>query len=259
MYPIVLFAVIFAGSWLLFWTRSKRPKTDKNVLFVVAHPDDECMFFGPTLLNEIRWRAREKRSKVHLLVLSTGNFYGDGRLRKEELDSACHFLLKYCSKEMSNDDERVFVWEVIDHSGLPDSPNVQWSADLIGNLVNNYVKKHSIDKVITFDEQGISGHSNHIAIHLALSVRLDPSIQLWYLQSVALWRKYLSAFDLLFTCISSLYHNYWDVYFLTLFDYLYLVQTLRRHQSQMLWFRYLYSSTSRYMFINTLTPRPEKV
>ena len=35
-------------------------------------------------------------------------------------------------------------------------------------------------------------------------------------------------------------------------EYFRLIKALRQHRSQMLWFRYLYSFTSRYMFINTL-------
>lgn len=41
----------------------------KRVLFVIAHPDDESMFFGPTIL------ALTKRSEVYLLCLSNGKFW----------------------------------------------------------------------------------------------------------------------------------------------------------------------------------------
>lgn len=40
----------------------------RRVLFIMAHPDDECMFFGPTILNTIR----SSGSTVYLLCLSTG-------------------------------------------------------------------------------------------------------------------------------------------------------------------------------------------
>lgn len=40
----------------------------KRVLFVIAHPDDECMFFGPTILNF----TKNSNCLVYLMCLSTG-------------------------------------------------------------------------------------------------------------------------------------------------------------------------------------------
>lgn len=39
----------------------------KNVLFVTAHPDDECMFFAPIILQLARC------AQVYLLCICTGN------------------------------------------------------------------------------------------------------------------------------------------------------------------------------------------
>lgn len=41
----------------------------KRVLIVTAHPDDESMFFGPTILT----LAQRPNCKVHLLCLSNGS------------------------------------------------------------------------------------------------------------------------------------------------------------------------------------------
>lgn len=46
---------------------SKFPQT-KRVLIVTAHPDDECMFFGPTILSLIG----RKQCQIYLLCLSNG-------------------------------------------------------------------------------------------------------------------------------------------------------------------------------------------
>lgn len=64
------------------------PFTTNQVLLVIAHPDDECMFFGPTLTS-LRTLTR---SKVHVLCLSTGNADGLGSLRKKELVKSCQIL-----------------------------------------------------------------------------------------------------------------------------------------------------------------------
>ena len=41
-----------------------------KVLFVTAHPDDEVMFFSPTILNHI---ADPNKYEVFILCLSTGS------------------------------------------------------------------------------------------------------------------------------------------------------------------------------------------
>lgn len=50
----------------------KDVKNPHRVLIVIAHPDDECMFFGPTVLNF----TKQNQCKVYLICLSTGlNFF----------------------------------------------------------------------------------------------------------------------------------------------------------------------------------------
>ena len=46
---VLSFCLIFYG--LIAKAKSKEIKTAKRVLLVVSHPDDECMFFGPTVLS----------------------------------------------------------------------------------------------------------------------------------------------------------------------------------------------------------------
>lgn len=46
-------------------------KNPKRVLFVIAHPDDECMFFGPTVLHF----TRQPDCAVYLMCLSTGGIF----------------------------------------------------------------------------------------------------------------------------------------------------------------------------------------
>ena len=46
----------------------------KRVLLVTAHPDDECMFFGPTIVNV------DEISKLYLLCCSPGKLIIPGFL-----------------------------------------------------------------------------------------------------------------------------------------------------------------------------------
>lgn len=63
---VVLYVCVVRWKVLNFRKGVRNPK---RVLFVIAHPDDECMFFGPAVLSF----TREKGSVVYLMCLSTGN------------------------------------------------------------------------------------------------------------------------------------------------------------------------------------------
>ena len=70
---LILSLGIFLGIWqyLVRHTSVRGPlwlfSTPSNVLIVTAHPDDECMFFSPTILSLSRLGH-----KIYLLCLSTG-------------------------------------------------------------------------------------------------------------------------------------------------------------------------------------------
>lgn len=53
--------------------------TAKNLLVVTAHPDDECLFFSPSILGVLN---RNKNIKGGLVVMSTGTSCGTSLHRK---------------------------------------------------------------------------------------------------------------------------------------------------------------------------------
>lgn len=59
----VLYTLIFYKK---NWSCSKI-KGAKRALFVTAHPDDECMFFGPTIVHFV-----QQGIDVHLLCITEG-------------------------------------------------------------------------------------------------------------------------------------------------------------------------------------------
>lgn len=50
-------------------TRNEPGSPKVKALVVTAHPDDECMFFGPTILG-----LRQQNAEVYGLVLSNGEY-----------------------------------------------------------------------------------------------------------------------------------------------------------------------------------------
>ncbi|XP_067866968.1 N-acetylglucosaminyl-phosphatidylinositol de-N-acetylase isoform X3 [Heterodontus francisci] len=205
-------------------------------LLVTAHPDDECMFFAPALL-----RLVGRGLSVHLLCLSTGNFYNQGEVRKKELLQSCAVLGIPSSRVT-----------VLDHRALPDHPGVQWDPELIAMLILRHVQKHHISLVLTFDEDGVSGHANHIAVYYAIrklysEKKLPNGCQALVLQSTNILRRYISILDLPLSWLRP--HHV--MYILHSWEYQQAKKAMYCHQSQLLWFRHLYLYISRYMFINT--------
>ncbi|UZJ51850.1 hypothetical protein CBS101457_001170 [Exobasidium rhododendri] len=80
-----------------FCSHSWLPKT---VLIVTAHPDDEVMFFAPTILALVGLGVQ-----VHALCLSVGNAENLGRIRKQELVDSYVSLGVAAQHVQSIDDE----------------------------------------------------------------------------------------------------------------------------------------------------------
>lgn len=152
----VLLAVYACLSTLLYWMVFRwryqiRLPTAKRVLIVTAHPDDECMFFGPTILALTRRGCR-----VFVLCLSNGNHEKQGHVRRQELWDACEVL--------RIDKEDVTLCSV---THLPDDPTVEWKVDLVAQMVLKHLEMLDIQLLITFDKNGVSNHANHCAIFYA--------------------------------------------------------------------------------------------
>ncbi|XP_075710495.1 N-acetylglucosaminyl-phosphatidylinositol de-N-acetylase isoform X1 [Rhinoderma darwinii] len=206
-------------------------------LLLIAHPDDECMFFAPTILGLLQGQR-----PLSALCCSTGNYYNQGETRKKELIKSCAAL--------GIDPLNVTL---IDHSDLPDSPTVKWDEHLLSSLVLNHIQEKNIDLVITFDEGGVSGHSNHVALYRAIrslhnSGKLPAGCSVLLLESVNILRKYLSVLDLPLSWFCGP-----DVLFISSGgQYSQAKEAMLHHQSQLLWFRHIYLFFSRYMMINSL-------
>ncbi|XP_030010873.1 N-acetylglucosaminyl-phosphatidylinositol de-N-acetylase-like [Sphaeramia orbicularis] len=251
--PVVVSVVLLFCVWMKWAFRAHRRRMDwclrrfgsagaeVRVLVVTAHPDDECMFFGPSII-----RLTEEKAEVHLLCLSEGNYYNQGSQRREELLNSCSLL--------GIPQSRVTL---VDHRSLPDDPTAEWSISLVSSLISKHIKAHSFNMVLTFDSAGVSGHSNHVSIfkavsHLASSGHVPDDCCLLSLDTVGLFRKYVSVLDLplSWTLSSSL------CVFSGLWGYRRARDAMLCHRSQLLWFRHLYMVFSRYMFVNTFQMIP---
>ncbi|CAF3353879.1 unnamed protein product [Rotaria sp. Silwood1] len=235
-----------------------------RLLLTVAHPDDECLFFSPT----IHVLQKQYHVNLSLLVFSRGNHAGLGYIRAIELFGSCQAL--------NIPKERCIS---LDLPNIQDNPKVWWSEQQLIPLINQYIDKWSIDILVSFDSKGISGHINHRAV--ASAVRLltkntttnnNTMIKMSYeLKSVSILRKYSSLFDFYLIFISFIPRflrsllsysipcnliSSPDLSRILLIntpsDYIMSRNAFASHRSQHSWDRYIYLIASRYMFINEL-------
>ncbi|XP_061817951.2 N-acetylglucosaminyl-phosphatidylinositol de-N-acetylase [Nerophis lumbriciformis] len=215
---------------------------DIKALIVTAHPDDECMFFGPTIIRLVEFKVN-----VHLMCLSQGDYYHQGAQRKQELYDSC--------AKLGIPSSRITI---INHKKLPDDPKVEWSISLAASIIAKHLEAHSVNMVLTFDGRGVSGHANHISIykavrHLVYTDQVPNDCCFLSLVTVGLLRKYVSFLELPFSWLlpSSLCcMNGSD-------GYSQCKAAMLCHRTQLVWFRYLYVTFSRYMYINTFQMIPQ--
>ncbi|CAK7222081.1 N-acetylglucosaminyl-phosphatidylinositol de-N-acetylase [Sporothrix curviconia] len=262
--------------------------TNKRICLLIAHPDDEAMFFAPSVLALTR---PETGNHVKILCLSSGNAAGLGETRKRE-------LVKSAMALGLRDEDDVFV---VDSPDFQDSMTTEWDSQTIATLLakaftpgaaasakKDEPTKASIDVLLTFDGQGVSGHPNHISLYrgarrfVAALVQGKPGwrppVDLYTLTSVSLLRKYTWVLDLLPTLgawswqlraatngttatakATAKEHPAALVYLADLspsatgggLGTAWRAMTTA-HQSQMVWFRYGWIALSRYMVINDL-------
>ncbi len=237
----LLLVSIFSSCFVFYLVISKRIMNtslkhfnkETRALIVTAHPDDEVMFFGPTILALV-----EAGCEVFLLVLSPGR--EPGHRRKRELYASC--------QELGIKTSNIIL---VRHSKLKDDPNIRWREELVSNIISRHVTSLSVDTVITYDRRGVSGHKNHIACYYGLAcLALDnaaATATVYSLTTVNMMRKYSSVLDvpmsflLCPTVFTSSVSGWWR-----------LQVAMSRHWSQYTWYRRLYMIFSRYTLINTL-------
>ncbi|KAI9795705.1 MAG: N-acetylglucosaminyl-phosphatidylinositol de-N-acetylase [Piccolia ochrophora] len=273
---------VIGACWLLTLQFQNTFPTlrNKRICLLIAHPDDEAMFFAPTLLALTR---PELGNHVKILCLSSD---GLGETRKEELVKSALML------GLRSEDD-VFI---IEDPNFPDSMTASWDTKRISTVltrafVHDKTPKKptkqtpnnppapppttttttTIDALLTFDAHGVSSHPNHIALHLGARAFLadltrargagwKAPVLLYTLSTTALARKYLSLLDVAVTVARValrrgksveppsplLFVSSWRGY-----------RAAQRamtvgHESQMRWFRWGWIGASRYVVVNDL-------
>ena len=117
-------------------------------LLITAHPDDESMFFIPTLRNLINCNSSNQKdtqtqcdnntsNNIQLLCLSNGDYrdVSDGPIRTKETHKACSMI------GIQNDSRTKAAVTVLNDDRMKDGPNEVWSSDLIANSILEHIRK----------------------------------------------------------------------------------------------------------------------
>jgi len=210
--------------------------TKSSILLIIAHPDDEVMFFSPflTLLTS--------RSILGILCLSSGNANGLGEIRKKELRKAANIY----NIEAKN-------IHIVDHAKLQDGMSNDWPVEVVSEVIVDFVHKLKPDLIVSFDECGVSSHPNHISTYLGLVkafARLKEggtNLVALKLKSKNFFRKFCGPIDLLFSYLFA--ENFvWSLW--SVFNGL---KGIYVHQSQNVWYRRLFVLMSSFSYVNSFT------
>ncbi|KAL4802230.1 putative deacetylase LmbE-like domain-containing protein [Aspergillus unguis] len=307
MSPESLLPISFAvAAVLLFWTLSSTTTSPfartfpqlygKRICLLIAHPDDEAMFFAPTLLALTK---PELGNHVKILCLSSGDADGLGHIRRDELKaSAKHLGIRGDSDVLVLDDPRFQdgmgnEWAKSDIASLlsmtfaPNSPSASSSTSSARKRKgNSQAPSATIDVLLTFDKGGISNHINHRSLyhgarHFLANLMKDASgyscpVTLYTLTTTNLLRKYIGVMDAPFTMVKGVLSGLFSsssgssspkkkeecppkLLFVSSVSEWMTAQSamVKAHKSQMVWFRWGWIGIGRYMVVNDL--RSEKI
>jgi LmbE family N-acetylglucosaminyl deacetylase len=144
-------------------------------VFVFAHPDDESMFFLPTIRSLV-----DAGEKVWLLCLTTGNYDGLGKLREKEMEQAGKLLgvskvivRNDCTNSNGNENSNSTGND--GRASILDHPTKRYDKTIVARAIRDSLSRNGSSSsssnqfvLITFDAMGVSGHVNHTDVYLGV-------------------------------------------------------------------------------------------
>ncbi|KAG9392832.1 N-acetylglucosaminyl phosphatidylinositol deacetylase-related [Carpediemonas membranifera] len=160
-----------------------------KVLLVTAHPDDECFFFGPTVL------FFKEIGEIRLLCCSSGEYVPHAtRYSSQELEK------RQLNIKETRRSELEASWEILTGTkgtvtvfdGFVDHPHLSWNTQALAEQIYSEARMQGITVIVTFDEAGVTGHSNHKAVAAALKECPPPEgVRLLQLHTCPAFIRYL--------------------------------------------------------------------
>lgn len=214
-----------------------------TVSLVIAHPDDEIMFFNQFLLalnklkNDADGQFKNKEEgclKINIICLTNGdNENKYGKLRENELIDSCKTLLSNYTLDFN-----MFI-----HIGsFVDSMTENWNITEVQQYLSKIINCNNNGLIVTFDQFGISSHVNHRTCNEAVLKQYSSSesIHIWTLKTPSFFQKYMGALVLLYqnqnAASNRITLQNYDIY-----QVIFLIGIMGHvHKSQMVWYRWLW-------------------
>mmetsp|Transcript_9560 Transcript_9560/g.28537 ORF Transcript_9560/g.28537 Transcript_9560/m.28537 type:complete len:284 (+) Transcript_9560:65-916(+) len=147
-------------------------------VIVFAHPDDESMFFLPTIRSLV-----DSGETVWFLCLTTGDYDGLGKIRQKELQKVGKLL--GVSRVIVRSDD---VNGATNDASFLDHPTKRHDERLVADAIRDSLSNHFHQSgpsgesanqfvLVTFDQLGVSGHVNHIDTYLGVRRLMDDEEQ----------------------------------------------------------------------------------
>ena len=260
--PLVVLTYLYEGitKQTLSANSQAQKLFKKPFILLHAHPDDEVMFFLPTLLTVRDNMDPELFRESHLVCMTSSsviraNEYIKSAQEVLQKDSATTHVVHNSRYDDFCPNRQEIVSLHLDT--VFDGFNYTWDEKEVTNVLLNLIGSSKVEdlsryNIITFDNYGVSGHPNHISCYsTAKSLHKQcSSINVFTLQSVSLIEKYVPAIfvnKLIFTsssfngivitrpCSSTLQHAFKNIYL-----------------SQKTWYRSIFALISSYVRINKL-------
>ncbi|SCU89842.1 LAFA_0E21330g1_1 [Lachancea sp. 'fantastica'] len=208
-----------------------------SVNLIIAHPDDEVMFFAPTLIQLDALLDQEV--PVRVFCMTNGGADGLGAIRVRELQESLQLLMH---RKRPNT-------EILDFAdGMQENWDLKSTTKHLKSVVTD-----SAPTFITFDDHGISNHINHISCYKTVQNLRDYYPEgLYFRLSSKQWilQKYTAFIPALLHAHRStrgiIFVNDFKTYLLS------FATMLNAHVSQMVWFRYGWWFLSYYVYANEL-------
>ncbi|KOG97610.1 N-acetylglucosaminylphosphatidylinositol deacetylase [Saccharomyces eubayanus] len=245
--------------------------SNSQINLVIAHPDDEVMFFSP-VISQLHAYFPDT-VPFNILCLSKGDAEGLGDTRAKELNDSAVLLLR---------NERPVSVQVMN---FEDGMDEEWDIDSITSTLSRTIDVNNEELnqiIVTFDSYGVSNHINHKSCHIAVETFMNDYVRskakengknahiaALYLRSYKnnIFLKYNSfiweILKMLYSTVSPFGKSIQPLppSTATEKDSLLLMNThsqyilayaamLNAHKSQVVWFRYGWWILSRFVFVN---------
>eukprot|EP01025_Chloroclados_australasicus_P012318 TRINITY_DN15666_c0_g2_i4.p3 TRINITY_DN15666_c0_g2~~TRINITY_DN15666_c0_g2_i4.p3 ORF type:complete len:186 (+),score=9.24 TRINITY_DN15666_c0_g2_i4:267-824(+) len=178
-----------------------------------------------------------------------------------------------CIWERERQNQRIEVLkvsnvEIVNDENLPDSMHVAWDHQIVAAYVEEFVNKYNINEIITFDDQGVSGHINHIATFYGVkrfysSLRNTQHLKIRTLRSVQNpWLKFcgpvlIVLYILNTKLVKSLRIKSSSDIVCVNCNFLNVMKAMFMHFSQLEWYRILFVIFSCYTYMNIFSTVPQ--